>query len=340
MNDIPHIYGTLGPSCADSDILADFLASGMDGIRINLSHGPLSQCGPWLDALRRAEDMTGRKANILIDLMGPELRLGEFPACFIEEGELITLGEGGLPLPAEALRVLLPGMELRVDDGALLWEVVETDGASALVRAINRGALQPRKSVALPAGVAADLPPLTETDLENLQAARTLGIRQVMLPFVHSGEDVRRVRSIWSNISDEPVEIFAKIEDEDGYRALDSILEEADMTVIARGDLGSHVPLTELPVLQAEISRRCRAAGKPFLVVTQMLHSMMHSPVPTRAEVSDIAYAVLSGADAVMLTGETAAGDYPREAMAVMTETVRNIWNYAHPAREKEQTHV
>ena len=325
----PKIYGTLGPACQDAAMLAHMITSGMTGMRINLSHGMLSSCQSWLESVAQAEAATGKKLDILIDLQGPELRLGDFDAFEAQPGMLLTLGDEGLPLPQAAVEVLQVGDLIRVDDGAQLWQVMEKEEASVLVQVIHGGILFPRKSVALPDDRPVSLPPLSEQDYVNLALAAKLGIRQVMMPFVHSAEDIRTVRAYWATLCNEPLEIFAKIEDPRGAAALEDFVDEADVIVIARGDLGSHVPLTTLPVLQMKITKVCKAHNRPFLVVTQMLHSMIHAPTPTRAEVTDIAFAIISGASAIMLTGETAMGDYPAESMEVFAQTAFNAHQYA-----------
>ena len=326
---MPKLYGTLGPACRDADMLARLIQAGMTGLRINLSHGSLAGCAAWLEQVRAAEARTGRQLELLIDLQGPEIRLGDFPAFDTEPGQLLTLGGEGIPVPAPAVAALRPNDRIAVDDGAQLWQVLEADGSSALVQVIRGGMLLPRKSLALPEDRPVDMPTLSPQDYENLSLAASLGIRQVMLPFVHSAGDLRAVREYWATLTQEPLQIFAKIEDPAGAQALEDFMDEADVIVIARGDLGSHVPLSTLPVLQMELVRRCRQRRRPFLVVTQMLHSMIHAPTPTRAEVTDIAFAVVSGASAIMLTGETAMGDYPAEAMTVFADTARCAYEYA-----------
>ncbi len=325
---MPGLYGTLGPSCQDADMLIQLIRAGMTGLRINLSHGTLSGCAAWLEQVRAAERSTGQQLDLLIDLQGPEIRLGDFAAFDVEPGQLISLGDGGIPAPAPAVAALQPGDLISVDDGAQLWKVLEAEGASALVQVIRGGMLLPRKSLALPENRPVDMPALSDQDYENLALAVNLGIRQVMLPFVHSAKDIQAVRTYWATLTEDPLQIFAKIEDPIGVQALECFMDEVDVIVIARGDLGAHVPLSTLPVLQMEIIRRCRQRHRPFLVVTQMLNSMIHAPVPTRAEVTDIAFAVVSGAAAIMLTGETAMGDYPAEAMTVFADTARCAYEY------------
>jgi pyruvate kinase len=309
--------------------LVAFIRAGMTGIRINLSHGPLDKCDLWLENLAKACEVTQREIDILIDLQGPELRLSDFDPVELFDHQLLSLGEGEIALPDAVMKALKADMMLSVDDGAQQWRVLEADGQSALEQVLRGGMLLPRKSIALPTECRVDLPSLCPQDYQNMALAAQLGIHQIMMPFVHSAGDIMKARSYWQTLTETPLEIFAKIEDQDGLAALPEFVDAADVIVIARGDLGSHIPLPMLPLAQREISECCQAHQRPFLVVTQMLHSMMQSPFPTRAEVTDIAYAVWSGADYLMLTGETAIGDYPIEAMECFVQTASNAYQYS-----------
>ena len=303
------IYGTLGPACADAEILADMLRLGMTGIRLNLSHMSLAEAEPMLAALRRAVKDSGRPCRLLIDMQGPELRVGVLGAP-LELTEGAVIGLDLLRLPGPVRDAVLPGQEILLDDGKLL--LAAEHGGKALVR--RGGTLKSRKSIALP-GTEIRLPPLTAEDLENIARAADSGVTGVMQPFVRSAEDLKTVREALNAAGGREIRLFAKIEDLNGVSRLPELMEAADEIVIARGDLGNAMPLWELPAVQKRISAACRAAGKPFMVVTQMLSSMERNPVPTRAEVSDIFNAVLDGASSVMVTGETAAGRYPRETI-------------------------
>ena len=303
------IYGTLGPACADAEILADMLRLGMTGIRLNLSHMSLAEAEPMLAALRRAVKDSGRPCRLLIDMQGPELRVGVLGAP-LELTEGAVIGLDLLRLPGPVRDAVLPGQEILLDDGKLL--LAAERGGKALVR--RGGTLKSRKSIALP-GTEIRLPPLTAEDLENIARAADSGVTGVMQPFVRSAEDLKTVREALNAAGGREIRLFAKIEDLNGVSRLPELMEAADEIVIARGDLGNAMPLWELPAVQKRISAACRAAGKPFMVVTQMLSSMERNPVPTRAEVSDIFNAVLDGASSVMVTGETAAGRYPRETI-------------------------
>ena len=313
------IYGTLGPACASAEVLEEMLRLGMTGVRLNLSHGTLRQAEPELEALEEAARRTGVKPKLLIDMQGPELRIGSlFKPIALIEGKTVILGKGGVPLPAVVWDALEPGQELLLDDGKLLIQALSHTKA----RVLRGGLLQSRKSVAV-AGKSIWLSPLTESDRENLALAAAYGVTGVMQPFVRCREDLEAVRACLAENHAGHIRLFAKIESRAGLEQLPALIDAADEIVIARGDLGNAMPLWELPREQKRIAAACRAAGKPFMVVTQMLASMEHSPVPTRAELSDIYNAVLDGAASVMVTGETAVGEYPAEVIRYLANTVK-----------------
>ena len=297
------LYGTLGPACADTDTLRALLRAGMRGVRLNLSHGPLAERAPWLESLRRAETAEGVSCDLLIDLQGPELRVGAlFAPLTLREGDTLTLGEA-FPVPPILTGNLQDGDELLLDDGALSLRVL--DARAMTCRVERGGVLRSHKSLAV-AGRELPASALTEMDMENLSRAREYGVTALMQPFVRGADDLRTVRAALRETGAEELKIFAKIENMTGLHRLDEILPLADVVVIARGDLGNAMPLWELPRAQTLIARKCRAAKRPFMVSTQMLHSMHHAAVPTRAEVTDVYQAARSGADYLLLTGETA----------------------------------
>ncbi len=316
------IYGTLGPSCAEAGILGEMLSLGMTGIRLNLSHMSLRDAEPMLTALRDAERISGRPCKLLIDMQGPELRIGRLPAPLeLTEGTKISLAD--LKIPEKIKEAITPGGEILLDDGKLLLRA-EKDGTAFVIRG---GVLTGRKSIALP-GIEIHLPPLTDADIKNIACASDFGVTGVMQPFVRSAEDLKAVRAALDQAGCGHIRLFAKIEDLNGVNCLPGLLDHCDEIVIARGDLGNAVPLWELPAVQKRIAKSCREAGKPFMVVTQMLASMEQRPVPTRAEVSDIFNAVLDGTSSVMVTGETAAGRYPAEVIRYLVNTVEAAERY------------
>ena len=316
------IYGTFGPACTSLPVLTEMFRSGMCGLRLNLSHRSLAQSGEWLELARQAAESCGTALQILMDLQGPELRVGtQGLPLELKEGETLPLA--ALQLPAVVTERLLPGQQLLLDDGKLQVQV--TEGETCLV--LRGGTLLPRKSVAAP-GLDIALPALTEDDLENLRLAPQMGVTGVMQSFVRGREDLLALRQALTQRGGERIRIYAKVENLQGLQTLPDWIDLADCVVIARGDLGNAMPLWQLPAAQKIVSALCRAKGKPFLVVTQLLASMEHRAVPTRAEVSDIFNAVLDGASALMLTGETAAGDYPAEAMTYLCNTAREALRF------------
>lgn len=313
------IYGTLGPSCTDNRTLKAMIEQGMSGVRLNLSHTMLEDASELVKAYHRACKACGVEAELLIDMQGPELRIGALEKPLkLGNGELVS--ENELALPAEAISALdaLPlGTELLMDDGKLLL-VMEKQ---KLFRVVRGGVLESRKSVAL-VGAAINTPAMTEADRRNIERAREFGVTGVMQPFVRGKDDLLTVRSVLNAAGCENVRLLAKIENTQGMAALGEIIPYCDEIVIARGDLGNSMELWELPSAQKRIAEACRRTGRDFMVVTQMLDSMMHRAVPTRAEVSDIFNAVLDGASSVMVTGETASGEYPVQSICYLAKTV------------------
>lgn len=302
-------YATLGPSCCDTAALSALLRRGVTGFRLNLSHTPLAARTDWIAALHEAERKTGLRAQLMIDLCGPEVRIGSLPAPLpLAEGTAVTLG-ADIPVDGDVLDALRPGMTVLLDDGAMALTVVD----GGVCRVTRGGTLTGHKSLTLE-GVDLRRPALCGADLADLSQAAALGVNAVMQPFVRSAGDLRVVRQTMAENGLADAELFAKVENQPGLDALPDWLALCDVVTIARGDLGSSLPLERLPAAQKHIAALCRSRGKPFLVVTQLLHSMIDHPSPTRAEVLDIYNAVLDGADCLMLTGETAQGRYPLES--------------------------
>lgn len=311
-------YGTIGPACADPETLRQMTDAGMTGIRMNLSHGSLAEHADWLAMIRQA----GIR-ELLIDLQGPELRTGVLAEPLtLYIGDSFRLGSGGVSCPDALTQAAGPGQKLLLDDGRILVQVDAVREETLFCTVLRGGVLRSRKSIAAP-GLSIDSPTLTAEDLENLRAAPECGVTGVMLPFVRGAGDLCTLRRALRETGGERIRIFAKIENLAGVNALPEFLPLADQIVIARGDLGNAMPLWELPACQKKLAAACRAAHVPFMVVTQLLDSMCERAVPTRAEVLDIYNAVLDGAASLMLTGETAAGHYPAQAMEYLVRTAR-----------------
>ena len=322
-------YATLGDPCANRDILDKMFRAGMTGVRLNMSHTSLTQCAPLLEELYwPAARKAGREgAHLILDLQGPELRVGELPGPIrLREGDDLLLGDGGIPVPQGILRAAGRGQQISIDDGALLLEVRRASPAVLLCRVLRGGPLLSRKSLSL-LGTDVDTPALTPADLDNLARAGRYGVTHILQPFVRDRHDIDVLRQALDQLGLTHVGIMAKIEDRQGLDHLDEIMDAADQICIARGDLGNSLPLWKLPALQKDIARRCRKRDVPFCLVTQLLWSMEQRPVPTRAEVCDIYNGVLDGASSLMLTGETAAGRWPVQAMEYLVRTAGEALN-------------
>lgn len=315
------IFGTFGPGCSSKEILSEMFKLGMTGIRINLSHTMLSECAEGLKQIRAAAKGNDITPKILIDMQGPELRIGSFDGEMnLLEEDTFTLGEGGIPLDNRILSAVKVGDEVLLDDGKILAVAESVSETCATLRILRGGTLLQRKSILIK-GKDIRLPAITETDRKNLKLAGEYGITGIMQPFVRSRDDLEQVKSALKECGCGDLKIYAKIENMQGVANIESFIDLCDEIIIARGDLGNSMPLWELPSVQKKISHICNEHRKPFMVVTQMLASMEKSPVPTRAEVNDIYNAVLDGAASLMVTGETAVGTNPIEVIRYLHNT-------------------
>lgn len=337
------IYGTFGPSCKSKEVLEEMIQHGLTGMRLNLSHATLEQSREYIINYREAAKNKEVVPQILMDMQGPELRIGDMEEARLEVGSNVFLveadshvqGQKGdeirILVPPPVLTALSAGMELLLDDGKMRMKIEQAKEHYAMASVLVGGVIKPHKSIKI-VDVNVQMPVLTKHDIENLRKAKEYGVTALMQPFVFSGKDLEKVKKVLKEEGIEELKVFAKIENKMGIKHLESILPYADMIVIARGDLGNDMPLWELPGAQKRIENICKSYGKPYMVVTQMLASMENNPVPTRAEVSDVFHAVYHGANAVMVTGETAVGKYPQEVIKYLTNTSRQ----AEEMREKE----
>ncbi len=322
------IFGTLGPACDDIAVLADMFSKGMTGIRVNLSHVMLADCAVDIDRVKRAAKENGVSPKILVDMQGPELRIGRFEGKMkLKAGETVGLGCDGIPLDESLVKELLAGDEVLLDDGKILGEISFADGQKTVLRIIRGGELTQRKSILIK-GKDIRLSAITADDRENLKLAPNCGITGIMQPFVRTRADLLELRKALDECGCSDLRVYAKIENMEGVKNISSFIDLCDEVIIARGDLGNSMDLWKLPRVQKEISGICNKAGKPFMVVTQMLASMEKSAVPTRAEVNDIFNAVLDGASSVMVTGETAIGTNPAEVIKYLSNTAREAEKY------------
>ncbi|MCG8561803.1 MAG: pyruvate kinase [Hyphomicrobiales bacterium] len=324
------IVATLGPSSSDPDTIGRLFAAGADVFRINMSHASTGMLRELHRIIRRTEVDHGRPIGILVDLQGPKLRIGDLAddKVALDEGAFFRFDrntEAGSPqrvcLPhPEIFQAVTAGDTLLLDDGKLRLTVTENAQDAITAKVVVGGPLASRKGISLPDTV---LPfgAMTEKDRSDLDFALNLGVDWIALSFVQRAEDVAEARKLARGRA----AIMTKLEKPAAIDQLDPIIEMSDAVMVARGDLGVEMPLERVPGLQKRITRAARHAGKPVVVATQMLESMIASPVPTRAEVSDVATAVFEGADAVMLSAESAAGDYPVEAIAMMDKVAVEV---------------
>ena len=327
------IVATLGPASASRRIIAGMLRAGMSVARLNLSHGDAESHRRMVGDLRAVAAQLGRPVGVLMDLPGPKVRIGRLSAPFLRlrRGDTITLRIGSRTGDASTLyttcrpliRTLERGDRIYLADGMIQLRVEETLAGAVRCRVRVGGELRPGKGISVP-GVKIDLPAVTAHDRRLLTLAMDIGADMVSVSFVRSAADVRQVKRLL-RAADNHALVIAKIERHDAVEGIDAILAEADGLMVARGDLGVETPLAGVPMLQKRLIAAARAAGKPVITATQMLDSMIDNSRPTRAEVADIANAILDGSDAVMLSDETAIGAYPVEAVqmmaAVATET-------------------
>ncbi len=324
------VYGTIGPACSDIFTIGRMIDKGMCGLRFNLSHKSLEQSLEYIDNVRSAERLTGKKLEIIIDIEGPEQRIGNLnKPMHLSSGMSVTLGNKDTDIPVNdfILKQISVGNIILLDDGDMSLKVTKLSDDSVNCTVLSCGTLHSKKSITIE-GCNLTAPALTTADYLNLELAVKIGVDSVMMPFVRSAGDVIAVRQALKEINAPQMKIYGKVENAEGIEKLDDYLLLLDELVIARGDLGANLPISYLPVVQKQLAAKCNAVNKPFMVVTQMLHSMIDSPRPTRAEVNDIANAVWDGAASVMLTGETAIGNYPVEAITTIVETVSFAWEY------------
>jgi pyruvate kinase len=324
------IVATLGPASSDASVIASLFAAGADVFRINMSHTTHERMRELVAAIRAVETEQARPIGILVDLQGPKLRVGTFannPAT-LRKGSSFALDAD--PTAGDATRVHLPhpeifgaiepGHTLLLDDGKIRLVATEVDSQRILTRVEVGGKLSDRKGVSLP-DTTIPFSALAEKDRSDLEAALDTGIDWVALSFIQRPEDIAEGKKITRGRA----AVMAKIEKPQAVHRLGEIVDVADSLMVARGDLGVEMPLEKVPGAQKQMTRTGRRLGKPVVVATQMLESMINSPVPTRAEVSDVSTAIFEGADAIMLSAESAAGQYPVEAVATMNRIAEEV---------------
>ncbi|TAD88500.1 MAG: pyruvate kinase [Alphaproteobacteria bacterium] len=324
------IVATLGPASSDEGTIASLFAAGADVFRLNFSHGDHADHARRIATIRDLERRLERPIGIIADLQGPKLRIGSFAdgKIMLTAGQLFRLdldsapGDAsrvGMPHP-EIFAAVEPGQDLLLDDGKIRLTIEDSSHRHALCRVITGGALSNRKGVNVPQAVL-PVPALTDKDRRDLAFALDHGVDWIALSFVQRPDDVTEARKLVQGRAG----VLVKVEKPQAIGCLEQLIEQADAIMVARGDLGVELPPEDVPPLQRRIVRACRRAGKPVVVATQMLESMITAPTPTRAEASDVATAVYDGADAVMLSAETASGQYPVEAVTIMDRIVQRV---------------
>jgi pyruvate kinase len=325
------IVATIGPASATPEALAALAHAGMDGARLNLSHGTHDEHRQRARAVRATEAEVGRPIALIADLQGPKLRIGQLddPVRLARGEDIVVSGgetsaDGELPVsPAVIGEVLQPGHEVLIDDGLVRLRVEQIEQGRARCAVVAGGVVSSHKGVNLP-GVPIPIPSITRKDMDDLELALEIGVDFVALSFVRSAADVRDLRALIEQAGSQ-AHVIAKIEKSEAVDALEDILTESDAVMVARGDLGVEIGVAVVPLVQKRIILAALDRGKPVITATQMLESMIHQSEPTRAEASDVANAILDGTSALMLSGETAVGEYPIESVAYMDRIAQAI---------------
>ncbi|MCK9578082.1 pyruvate kinase [bacterium] len=329
----PRIIATVGPKSDNYKILKDMVETGMSIARINFSHGTYEQWNRIKSYLTKIKDETGVDVKMMMDLQGPRIRIGNIPKeILIKEGEVYSflygkadLKKNEIPIDHPALyKDMKIGHQFYVANGMIELEVMDVKNKKIVAQVIRGGYLLPRKGINIPeTNLSGEV--ITKKDIADAEFGAKNGADYICLSFVQTGNDIKKLRKI---IKNKDVQIIAKIERGTALVDIDNITKYSDGLMVARGDLGIEVPIEELPIIQKELIRRAHWYKKPAIVATEMLSSMIDKPRPTRAEVADIANAVFSGADAVMLSDETASGNYPIEAVATMRKIAKRTDEY------------
>ena len=334
MNNIKRtkIVCTLGPASESKEVLRELIKSGLNVCRMNFSHGSHEEHKGRMDLVKKVREELGQPTAILLDTKGPEIRTGQFdsPEVLLEEGQTFTITMKDVMGNKEMCTVsykgladdVKPGNTILIDDGLVGLTVKEVNGDDIVCEVQNSGIVKNHKGVNVP-GVKVNLPAITEKDRRDIEFGIEQGIDFIAASFVRKVSDVLAIREILGENNATDIKIISKIENQEGVDNLDEIIAISDGIMVARGDLGVEIPTEEIPVVQKLMIKKCNEAGKPVITATQMLDSMIRNPRPTRAEVTDVANAIYDGTDAIMLSGETAAGKYPVEAVKTMAQIAK-----------------
>lgn len=325
------IVCTIGPASESIDTLVKLIESGMNVARLNFSHGDYEEHGARIENIRKASEQTGKQVAILLDTKGPEIRTNDMAGGKLEfaTGDIVRVAMEEVEGTKEKFSVTYPqlfddvevGSSILLDDGLIALEVTEKDAKNRelVTKVLNPGVLKNKKGVNVP-NVSINLPGITEKDANDIRFGLGQGIDFIAASFVRRASDVLEITKILEENDATHVQIIPKIENQEGVDNIDEILQVSQGLMVARGDLGVEIPAEEVPIVQKQLIKKCNKLGKPVITATQMLDSMQRNPRPTRAEASDVANAIFDGTDAIMLSGETAAGDYPVEAVKMMAQ--------------------
>ncbi len=333
------IVCTIGPSSESLENTKKLISAGMNVARLNFSHGDYEEHGNRIKAIRQASQELNKTVAILLDTKGPEIRLGKLKEEPIDlvQGEYITLTTEEILGDINRVPVTykeLPsdvsvGATILIDDGLIGLTVLDIQGTEIKCQIVNSGQIKSKKGVNVP-GVAISMPGLTEKDISDIKFGIEVGVDFIAASFVRRASDVLEIRELLERHDARHIHIISKIENQQGVDNLDEILEVSDGLMVARGDLGVEIPAEEVPLVQKQMIEKCNRAGKPVITATQMLDSMQRNPRPTRAEASDVANAIFDGTDAIMLSGETAAGKYPVESVQTMSRIAESAESALH----------
>lgn len=347
------IICTIGPSSEDRETLTKIFQAGMNVSRHNFSHGDHEEHGGRIRLVKELSKEFNKPVAIILDTKGPEIRTGNFTAGKVELkegsnftivcGEEVSGDETKCSLSYDKLyNDVKPGDMILIDDGLVGLEVHKIEGKNIQCVVKNSGIVGNHKGVNVP-GVSINLPAITDKDIADLKFGIEIGVDIIAASFIRKAADVLEIRKVLQENGGDDIQIFSKIENQEGVNNLDEILKFSDGIMVARGDLGVEIPIEQVPLVQKMIIERCNFAGKPVITATQMLDSMMRNPRPTRAEASDIANAIFDGTDCIMLSGETANGKYPVESvrtMARIAEAAENQLNYEATLKKKRKSHI
>lgn len=352
------IVGTIGPVSQSKEMLIKLMETGLNVARINFSHGNYDENAEKIDNIKQARKELGVPLALMLDTKGPEIRTGKQQSgnkkAEVKEGDIFTFvnediigDETRTSISYKTLyKEVLPGSKILVDDGELEFEVIEIKNKDIVCKVLNSGGLGSRKTVNVPE-LRLNLPALSSKDVEDIKSGIKADFDYIAASFVRRASDVKEIRDLLDKNGGEKIKIISKIESQEGIDNFDEILELSDGIMVARGDMAVEIPFEQVPIVQKEFVKKCNNVGKPVIIATQMLESMIANPRPTRAEVSDVANAVYDETNAIMLSGECAMGDYPIECVKTMdkiamaVENAMKLWKrFSRKAQEKDLENI